>query len=236
MAGTGEIQGRGCHRASPEEEHRPGPPTIRWWTTSGISATSTCTRSTRSQPRRCSSSRSCCRWATLSANAGSVADFVVGTSVAKDRAAITIMPKCASPETKRFGPGYRDAAPPCMSPRAKATFLTNAGPYSFVFDIYDYTGARIVEIDHKAPPKTNLAGTRGRPPFPDGPANNLRMFTPKRDHAALGAFPGRADAKKLVIRYPAPLARSGRASMPRPAWARSRSTTHRRDVRIRSTW
>lgn len=134
---------------------------------------------------------------------GSTKDFTIAPAVTGDRAAVTIMPNCASPNTERWGEEAEVPMVKCLTGRARATFLTSAMPYTVEFQVYDYTAAQIVEINHADPPPTNLG--RSRVPVPRGPAQALTI-TPVGDWApAWQPLSAYADQTKMVIQFGAPL-------------------------------
>jgi hypothetical protein len=146
-----------------------------------------------------------------SAVSGSTEDFTIAAATSGARAAVTVMPNCANPQSKRFDTlgtieGYEEKKPllqPCQIGTAKATFLTSGGPYNFEFVVHDYTAVALVEVNHAPPPRTNPKGVRV--PFPEGQAQQL-VF------ADTGEFPAPwmplqiwADPVKMVVKFRAPL-------------------------------
>jgi hypothetical protein len=140
------------------------------------------------------------------AASGSPNDFTTVSTVSGDRSAISIMPKCAAPKTQRFAVDADPATPyvrPCLTSVAKMTFLTNAGHYNFEFQVNDYTAAQIVEINHAAPPPTNLVSLKM--PRPTGPVEQLRVFPEGTWNPGWKPTKAWADPDKLVVEFRAPL-------------------------------
>jgi hypothetical protein len=140
---------------------------------------------------------------TLSAAvAGTTDDFTQSAAVSGDRAAITILPKCASPKTERFAVGSGQSIRPCSTSQAKATFLTSVGPYSFEFPVYDWTAAQIVELNHAPPPETDFGPQL---PRPNGHVDMLRVVPTHNWNPAWQPVVAWADPDKLVLEFIAPL-------------------------------
>src|SRR5919106_4362788 len=142
---------------------------------------------------------------------GADQDFTIATGTSGNRAAITVMPNCAHPQSQRFdtvgtADGYAEAKPPlqpCTTSRNKATFLTSGGAYNFEFQVNDYTAVAVVEVNHAPPPKTNV----GKPavPFPEGRADPLRLVNLGKYAAPWMPLQAWADPYKLVVSFAAPL-------------------------------
>jgi hypothetical protein len=133
---------------------------------------------------------------------GATEDFTQNSAVSGDRAAITVMPKCASPKTKRFAEGTDLFIRPCLTGEANATFLTNAGPYSFIFPIYDWTAAQIVELNHAPPPTTDFGP---QPPQPNGAVTILDAVPTGDWNPGWKPTQVWADPQKMVVAFDAPL-------------------------------
>lgn len=135
---------------------------------------------------------------------GSTDDFTIGTATVGNRAAITVMPNCANPKTERFGADSETPLVPCMAVQAKATFLTTAGAYHFVFPVHDWTAVAQVEVNHAPPPPTNQ-DPAGRPPFPSGSADPLFIEETGAWRAQWAPVYAYADPEKTVIQFRKPL-------------------------------
>ena len=130
-------------------------------------------------------------------------DFTISTAVSGNRAAITVMPKCANPKTERFGPESEMPVEPCMMPSTNATFLTSEGPYTFQFLVYDWSAAQIVEVNHAAPAPTNLPDPRI--PVPVGTIRRLKTYPVGDWNPGWAPEEAWTDYEKMVIRFAAPL-------------------------------
>jgi hypothetical protein len=139
---------------------------------------------------------------------GSAGDFTTTSNMSGDRSAVSIMPKCAPQGTKRFARDDSEETPfirPCLTNIAKLTLLTNAFPYNFELQVNDWTAASIVEINHAAPPPTNLVSLKQ--PKPTGPVEELLVFPEGKWNPGWGQQIRRAwaDPDKMVIEFVAPL-------------------------------
>jgi hypothetical protein len=141
---------------------------------------------------------------------GADEDFTIATGTSGNRAAITVMPNCAHPQSQRFDTvgtidGYAEDKPPlqpCTTSRNKATFLTSGGVYNFEFQVNDYTAVTVVEVNHAPPPKT---ATGPEVPFPEGRTDLLRLIDDSEYPAPWMPSWAWADPHKLVVRFNAPL-------------------------------
>ena len=140
---------------------------------------------------------------------GADQDFTITTGTSGNRAAITVMPNCAHPQSQRFDTvgtidGNAEDKPPlqpCTTSRNRATFLTSGGVYNFELQVNDYTAVAVVEVNHAPPPMT---ATGPEVPFPDGRADLLRLIDDE-DPAPWMPTWAWADPRKLVVRFNAPL-------------------------------
>jgi len=139
-----------------------------------------------------------------SAVAGATEDFTMATATTGARAAVTVMPTCANPTSKRFGYDSMSPLVTCMSGEGRATLVTTGGIYHLVFPVYDWTALAQVELNHAPPPPTN-PGAPDRPPFPNGRADPLLVQKEGRWQAPWVPVAAWADQDKMVVKFPKPL-------------------------------